>query len=1131
VYKRYLYFILLIAIVVPAIASEVSGPLSYVRYDENGYTITGADAPSLLLAKEILSIDLSNGTTIDADHFYYAGTQEGNKIDYLGNTYLIENINDTAVLSTELWEGQDMKIGIHETVDLPEGYTLKCTEISDMEGKATFVLENDKSILDHLSIKENGSYNYSQTYEGKSVALFSFTAVDLLHENGNDGVTLTDISIRKATVLSDGQDLYKDYIINLEDIDWDGDEDIVIRLKPGHTFTISPSSETSLLNGYICLRTGVGYNHLLDRLEGSVPLVSNDEYRIYSYNHNDVAELEAVLNHPSSDSTFAIAPYVKFNGMGTITTNASAETRSSMQLRGKHEIYTYIHNETLSLSVSKHDLNWYAGEDELNISVYLPSGEIVGSLVIPDDGQNAATRRAGEVQTGMLEVPRLQDGIYHIKLISNDDIIIDELRSAQDKLVFDGKMFVLSPGDLYVGSNKRISLKFMTLHEEGLQDITIEGNDRTYQTKLDTKNKWVNIRLPASSSPYNIKLPKGDIKVESDAYFAYNDEAFFSKEECTVVPLYDTISKDQELKIDYFIVPPQKEQIVFYPYRNTTGHAYFDLSNYDNELNTWTSPGLFYFDITGKRSWEFLKIVPGDDNILSKDEIVYGSLQYSDHDAESPLDRTIAYLGEPYCILEIDNSSAVLSRIMVDMNIRVNSSKKVELGDGMTLEMHTIDPAGHKIRLFLYREGKVLSDLEIKENDTASYKEVIMDNEIPLVNIQCKEIVKGINSSSALLRINRINSHAIVIKDHDTFRDGSTAEITDINGDGLQDIRITLEENTEILLEKGRPVAILGGYLALETEDNGKILASKKNVPNDEGNLNIKVQYGTNFSFTEPVKEIPITIENTSIRTFNIYYNKDVTDFSFLLKELKKIPSEENGIEGNIHSIYDLSLYPDNPGTIYIEFPVEEQWLKNRGLGPEDVYIGYFENGKWSYAAPSKIGEQEEHIIFSVNLKDPGIFCILGLPNTSEGYNRGPETISYILRSISDDINAKDMDPGNENVEKLSSKAIGTNVPIYIVLFLFIVCITILLAYANRDTFTEDRTRKVRKEEKYVKAIEFNRSLCLTLIAIFMVLLITEEIWRGSISSHLDTNIILICVMITGSIDLVGRIFRKKEGL
>ena len=59
--------------IVPVASSEVTGPLSYVKYDGQSYTITGADAPSLLLDKEMLSIDLSNGTTIDSDHFYYAG--------------------------------------------------------------------------------------------------------------------------------------------------------------------------------------------------------------------------------------------------------------------------------------------------------------------------------------------------------------------------------------------------------------------------------------------------------------------------------------------------------------------------------------------------------------------------------------------------------------------------------------------------------------------------------------------------------------------------------------------------------------------------------------------------------------------------------------------------------------------------------------------------------------------------------------------------------------------------------------------------------------------------------------------------------------------------------------------------
>ncbi|WP_214045131.1 S-layer protein domain-containing protein [Methanomethylovorans sp.] len=1129
--KRYLYFILLIAVLVPATASEVSGPLSYVRYNENGYTITGADAPSLLLENEILSVDISNGTTIDTDHFYYAGTREGDRIDFLGNTYLMESVHDTAVLSTELWKGQDIKIKVHETIGLSDGYALKCTGISSIEEKATFVLISDKGILDTFSIKKNSVYNYSQACEIKNSVLFTFIADDPLYKNGNEEITLTDISIRKIMVLSDGQDLYEDYVINLEDIDWDGNEDIVVRLKPGHTFTLAPLSEIPLLNGYICLRTGVGYNHLLDRFDASVPLTSDDEYRIYSYKHNNAADLQAVLNDPSPDLIFSIAPYVKFNGMGKITTNTSAGTISSMSLRGKHEIYTYVHNDTLSLFVSKHDLNWYEGEDELDVIAYSPSGKVVGSITIPDDGRSAATRIAGDVQTGVLEVSGLQDGIYRIELISNDDVIIDELRSAQDKLVFDGKMFILSPGELYVASNKRISLRFMTLHDEGLQEINVKGSDRTYSTKLDTKNKWVNIRLPASASPYKIELPKGDIKIESDAFFAYSDEAFLSKEKFTIVPLYDTISKGQELKVDYFIVPIQKEQIVFYPYRNTTDHIYFDLSNYDNELNTWTSPGMFYFDVTGKRSWEFLKIDPGDDNVLSEDEIVYGSLQHYNNDIESPLDRTIAYLGEPYCVLEADNSSIVLSRIVLDKDIRVGSIEKIELGDGMTLEIHTLDPDTHKVGFSLYREGKALSDLEVRENGTTTYKEVIMGNEVPLVNIRCKEIVQGINGSSALLNINMISGHAIIIRDHDTFRDGSKVEITDINGDGLHDIKVTLEENSEILLENGRHTPILRGYLTLETENDDKILISKKDVPDEVDNLNIKVQYGTSLSFTEPMKEIPITIDNTTFNGLNIYYNKDVTNFSFLLKILKKLPNYEDNIEGYIHSIYDLRLYPDDPGTIYIEFQIEEQWFNNRGLGPEDVYIGYLKNGKWSYVAPSKIGEHEEHTIFSVNLKDPGTFCILGLPNTSKGYSKGPETISFILRSISEESNTEDMDQDTGTVEKLSSKAISSNVPIYIILFVSIVCITALLTYANRRNFAGDRTGKIRNSEKYRSLMKSNRRLCLTLFAVFMVLLIIEEIWRGSISPHLNINIILIFIVITCLIDLVGRRFWKQEGL
>ncbi|WP_321420503.1 PGF-pre-PGF domain-containing protein [uncultured Methanomethylovorans sp.] len=1128
-YKKILCLILLTVIIAPVAASEVTGPLSYVKYDGKSYTITGADAPSLLSDKEILSIDLSNGTTIDSDHFYYAATQEENRTDYLGKAYTIDVINDTAVLSSELWKGLNMNVYQGGKIDLPEEYTLECTKTLD-NGDSTFILTHNKMTLDSFCLKENGRYNYSKLYEGKKVVVFSVTSGDSLHEK--DMASLTEISIKKVDVLKNGQDIFGNYTISFEDIDWDGDEDIVIRLKSGNTFTITPSEDTSLLDGYICLKSEIKYNQLLDKFDKSTPLAFSEEYEIYSYRHSDIKDFKAEMGKPSSDSIFSVAPYIKFNGMGTILTDTAKETNISMQLRGEHEIYTYVNNETLSLSISKHDLNWYKGADELNVTVYSSKGEIVGNMTIHDDGQTSATRTVGNIQTETLEVTRLQNGIYHIELKSNDDdIVIDELHSDQDKLVFDGKIFVLSPGDLYVGSNKRFSLKFMTLHDEGLQNITIEGNNHTYHTKLDTKNKWINIKLPPSISSYRIKIPKGDVKVESDAYFAFSEEAFFSKDQATVVSLYDTISKKQEQKVDYIIVPRQKEQIAFYPYRNTTDYTYFDPSNYDNELNTWTSPGLFYSGNSGKGNWEFLNIVPEDDNILSKDEMVYGTLQYKDNSIESPLNRTIAYLGEPYCILDIDNSSAVLSkRTIADMEILVNSSSKVELGDGMYLQMHSIDMDMHKISCSIYRERDVLSNLEIEENYTTIYKEVINDNEIPLLSIECGKIIKDDGNPGVQLRINKISGHAIVLKDHDTFKDGSTTEITDINGDKLQDIKITLEENSDIRLEEGEPVAILGGYLTLEPVENNKILVSKKNISTKENTLNIKVQYGSDFSFKEPVKEIPVTIDSNNLSSFNIYYNTETTDFSFLLKELKRLPSGDKGIRGEIYDIYDLSLYPTNPGTIYTEFFVEKQWLEYRGLEPENVYVAQFKNGGWAYISTNNIGDKNGKINFSVSLRDTGIFCILALPNNSERYNIEPEDISYMLRSIADDISGnKDLDNGS--VEILSSKARSSSIPVYIALFMSIVCVAILLTYANRNTSSANRTEEKRKNEKYRKIMEFNRRLCLVLIASSMILQIAEEIQHGSVSSHMDTTIILICAIITGFIDIVGRKLRKKEGL
>lgn len=82
-----------------------------------------------------------------------------------------------------------------------------------------------------------------------------------------------------------------------------------------------------------------------------------------------------------------------------------------------------------------------------------------------------------------------------------------------------------------------------------------------------------------------------------------------------------------------------------------------------------------------------------------------------------------------------------------------------------------------------------------------------------------------------------------------------------------------------------------------------------------------------------------------------------------------------------------------------------------------------------------------------------------------------------------------------------------------------------------RNTSSANRAEERRRNEKYLKIMEFNRGLCMALITIFMILQITKEIQYGSLGLHVDTNVILICVVITGLIDILGRKFRKREGL
>ncbi len=104
-------------------------------------------------------------------------------------------------------------------------------------------------------------------------------------------------------------------------------------------------------------------------------------------------------------------------------------------LRGKHEIYTYIKDETLDYNFSYYDLNNEEGLDQFNINVY-KGLKLVYSNLSEDDGNNKANNLVSEFKQFQLKIPDLAEGKYLIKLALPEDIIINKITTRQKYTVF-----------------------------------------------------------------------------------------------------------------------------------------------------------------------------------------------------------------------------------------------------------------------------------------------------------------------------------------------------------------------------------------------------------------------------------------------------------------------------------------------------------------------------------------------------------------------------------------------------------------------------------------------------------------------------------------------------------------------
>jgi len=90
-----------------------------------------------------------------------------------------------------------------------------------------------------------------------------------------------------------------------------------------------------------------------------------------------------------SADTFATGGIPLVPSVGDAEQNSYLDTNTS--LKGTHTFYFFASSNTVELKVFKQDLNWYEEPDELAIEVYTLDGELKGTTIIPDDGDEGKT--------------------------------------------------------------------------------------------------------------------------------------------------------------------------------------------------------------------------------------------------------------------------------------------------------------------------------------------------------------------------------------------------------------------------------------------------------------------------------------------------------------------------------------------------------------------------------------------------------------------------------------------------------------------------------------------------------------------------------------------------------------------
>lgn len=205
-------------------------------------------------------------------------------------------------------------------------------------------------------------------------------------------------------------------------------------------------------------------------------------------------------------------------------------------LRGPHRFFTYADDAGLDIRFTMQDINYGFDFDPIKIEVWKDSTLIHESL-IEDDGVSEATGQPSQQYVEHIQLPEAGAGLYDVRVVVGDDIVIQRIESAQSYIVAKDSIFVVNneeyapvfpdlntdPTQIYMNGS---SLFAVTDHLTGIQQITI-GGEALYVDKLHSPHWWDASNTHAYGDVLPVSIEKNDVHIHTKGYIAFSEESFF----------------------------------------------------------------------------------------------------------------------------------------------------------------------------------------------------------------------------------------------------------------------------------------------------------------------------------------------------------------------------------------------------------------------------------------------------------------------------------------------------------------------------------------------------------------------------------------------------------------------------